>query len=344
MTYPKPLSKNNLRKLYEESGITDKESEFLHALFRSCANLYGIITVQEIFEIFEACAERNYYPKISRSKLMKFSGIVRREALTYNVYEFNELYSLERQRTSERRVVRKDMIIPGYYRFMHVWDIDEKRTRYQVYIPEDILAFQDDPASAGEMHLLQVLDQLVSTAAEIKGSAYARAENPNRGKALKDFSFVSHADKALADYYQNKKGIYAKSWNEQMELSRTLSASVHFLQKHKEREQYHPDDFNENLRRLLDDLEEAGVELTEAGFRTLVDAAVDLHNSIHSWYRRGWSPKELHRQSTGGTPEIQFGRNIEKMIADGVYSREELVQHLEQAGIKVSNASKHGKN
>jgi hypothetical protein len=49
MTYPKPLSEKSLRKLYAEAGITDIESEFLHALFQSCANLYGVISVQDIY-------------------------------------------------------------------------------------------------------------------------------------------------------------------------------------------------------------------------------------------------------------------------------------------------------
>lgn len=344
MTYPKPLSEKSLRKLYAEAGITDIESEFLHALFQSCANLYGVISVQDIYDVYEDCALHNEYPKIRRSKLMKFSGIARREEQLYYVYEINEIYSLETPKNADRQVVRKDAVVPGWYRFNCVQSINESSMNYPLYFPEDILAYRDDPASPEEIQLLHFLDQLVSSLPEVKDTFQTMKPNPYLGKPLKDFRLETVYDRDMNEMYGNRKGAEGNYWRQTVKSLETLSASERLLKEYKERYQCSDLEFTRNLHMLVDDLEEAGVVLTEDEFRMLVQKITDLHNSMHSWYMRGWAPRELHRHAPAGTPVIYFGGNIEKMISDGTYSREELVKTIEESGLKAADASKYGRS
>ena len=89
MAYPKPLSERNIAKMYAEAGISEEEKKFLHDLFEACANLYGAVSVQDIYDVYDTCAETNAYPLIRRSKLLKFSAIARRETLPWYVFEVN---------------------------------------------------------------------------------------------------------------------------------------------------------------------------------------------------------------------------------------------------------------
>ena len=53
MSYPKPLSQKTLNKLYEKAGFSVEVQDYLHKLFTACVNLYGVITVKEIWDLLE---------------------------------------------------------------------------------------------------------------------------------------------------------------------------------------------------------------------------------------------------------------------------------------------------
>jgi len=73
---------------------------------------------------------------------------------------------------------------------------------------------------------------------------------------------------------------------------------------------------------------------------------MDFHNNFHSWSMNGWSPAELTRSmpKSKGPIQIAFGKNIEKMIANGEYDRKELVEVAEKAGLRVEPNSRNGKS
>ena len=48
----KPLSPKTLEKKYAELGLPQEKLSLLHDYYRSFANLYGVITVREAWDVF----------------------------------------------------------------------------------------------------------------------------------------------------------------------------------------------------------------------------------------------------------------------------------------------------
>ena len=112
MTYPKPLSEKTLRKKYEEAHISGDVREFLHHFFAACANLYGTVDINEIWEIYQEL--KDDFPRIHKTDLVRFSAIARREKNPYYIYEVEELYPEDYDfsivfDTVENRKIRHEM-------------------------------------------------------------------------------------------------------------------------------------------------------------------------------------------------------------------------------------------
>ena len=52
MAYPKPLSEKSLARLYAQSGLSEKQIDYLHRFFRACANLYGAIDLHAVWDLY----------------------------------------------------------------------------------------------------------------------------------------------------------------------------------------------------------------------------------------------------------------------------------------------------
>ena len=52
MAHPKPLSEKSLARLYQKSGLTQEQSEYLHSLFQACANLYGAVQLRVVWDVY----------------------------------------------------------------------------------------------------------------------------------------------------------------------------------------------------------------------------------------------------------------------------------------------------
>ena len=70
MAYPKPLSEKSLARLYQQSGISKEQSEYLHSLFQACANLYGAVQLRVVWDVYQAQTEA---PKLRRKDIISFS-------------------------------------------------------------------------------------------------------------------------------------------------------------------------------------------------------------------------------------------------------------------------------
>ena len=107
MSYPKPLSKKTLKRLYQEANLSEEAQAFLHTLFLACANLYGAIEMRSVWGIY---LKLEQVPKLRRKDLLAFSSIVRREIQSYYVYEIEELYSEEPHSEMDRHIVHRDLV------------------------------------------------------------------------------------------------------------------------------------------------------------------------------------------------------------------------------------------
>ena len=92
MAYPKPLSQKTIDKMYLDSGLTEEKITFLRRLFDGAAALYGVITLDNLWNVYREYASKIPAVRIHRKDIYNFSSIARREVHDYYVYEVDELY------------------------------------------------------------------------------------------------------------------------------------------------------------------------------------------------------------------------------------------------------------
>lgn len=328
MSYPKPLSEKSLARLYAQSGLTQPQTDYLHGLFRACANLYGAIELRDMWLIHQG--QKNA-PSIRRKDLLAFSAIARREEAPYYVFEIDELYSEEKRTDLSRMVVHRDLIGTGYGRLARFYILMEEAGQYGYYQPEDILAYVDPKPSEEETALRAFLDELKVTAATCVPPYGDPYPCEHRGQKLGEFSFLTRDERSEAEIMARNKAEYAAflRWNEGTEAEKLFR---HFRNV----ELIHSREFNMNIKNFLSELTEVGAELSMEEMNELLQLLMNYHNNTRVWCMCGWSPTEMMRMSPPSMPEsISIGPNMKKMFESGELNRDEFMEKIRKLGIKV---------
>ena len=142
MSYPKPWSEKTIAKKYAEAGIDEEKKELLGKLFDACANLCGIKSIQEIWEVYETCL-KDKVPVLKKRDILQYSSIARREKHIYRIYEIDELYAEEERKEERRLLVNKGITFPDVRSRYYIYRTEYGRARFPGYYPEDILAYAD---------------------------------------------------------------------------------------------------------------------------------------------------------------------------------------------------------
>lgn len=329
MAYPKPLSEKSLARLYQKSGLTQEQSEYLHSLFQACANLYGAAPLRVVWDVYQAQTDA---PKLRRKDIVSFSEIARRETLPYYIFEIDELYSEEKRADLSREIVSKALVGYGYGKFTRYYRLMESLGQEPYYIPGDILPFASQQPSKEEAKLLTFLNELTVTAEQ----CYPRYGNPypcdHRGKRLKEFSFLNRDECFEEEYLTNNNGALL-SFRES--VSGTEAEKI--LRQYCCNENIDSLGFNTHLNDIMEELAEVGVELSKRQAQELIYLLTDYHNNSHLWCMCGWAPSDLARQYQPSRPtSISFGPNMQKMFADGTMDRNEIVRELQKMGVDIS--------
>ena len=330
MAYPKPLSQKSIERRYHEAGMSDEVRRFLHDLFAACANLYGGIPLRDVWEIYKYLEITS--PKIRRKDLVTFSAIVRREQQPYYIYEIEELYLDEPHQDLERHIVSRELVTTGYYRFVRFHQVMQMAVDKPYYVPEDMLAWKEPVPLKEETALLTFLGELVSTADEVTPQYGDPYPNENKGKKLKDFSFLTSHEQIEIDLMkrpeEKEKFLKEISGNAAEKLMRSFKLNAH-LGIHNPAE---------NLKHLTEGLDEAGVQMDENQFSQLIQLTMDFHNNSHLWCNAGWTPADLFRAMyhAGQKPLISFGPGYQQAFAEGTLDRDEMIRELHKHGFDVA--------
>lgn len=86
---PEMYNRRKLNALYREIPMQDAAFRMLRKYFNAAANLYGVIPVRKVYEIFQ---DQNP-GKISRDQFLAFSEIARHECEDYYILGDDELYA-----------------------------------------------------------------------------------------------------------------------------------------------------------------------------------------------------------------------------------------------------------
>lgn len=338
MTYPKPLSEKTLLRMYEKANINEKKSEFLHNFFLASANLYGIVVLRHLCDIFEEVSKEYKVNDITKEDLISFSAIARREDAPYYVYEIDELYSEEKRCELDREIVHKSLVTPMRKKSMY-YDLAEEQADKPYYIPKKFLSYVNPKISMDEINLLNYLKSLKVTAKTSENRYGRKFTCEHIGKTLGNFSYRSFIENELYDYYN---GAYSNhpSKNERYlnEIIENTSGSEaeKLVRRFKKVCNTGCEDLTQCCTDILDEINVVGVQLSEKQVKKLMNLLMIYNNNSHLWINRGWKPSTLARQSQHDMPTaLSLGPGIQKEISEGKINREELEEYCRRFGIDL---------
>jgi len=326
MAYPKPLSEKSIERMYLQAGLSVESRVFLHKLFTACSNLYGVISVRSIWDLYRKMQDTA--PKLRRKDVIAFSAITRREVQSYYVFELSELFSAEKNFDLDRLVVNRALVGAGYGKYNRFYSLMDELRDVPFYLPEDILAYADPVMESQEKALLKFLGNLKVTA-EMSMPKYGKPYPcANKGKRLKEFSFMNRDESIFVEYEKKRPAVqtalieeYSGTEAEKILRQQNLYHHIGWL------------DPATMFQIMLDELMEVGVELSERQLERLLELTRDQYNNKHLWYLCGWSPVDL-ADVTGPPTAISFGPGIMQSIADGTLDKDELVDRVHQLGLE----------
>jgi hypothetical protein len=339
MSYPKPLSEKSLAKMYREAGLDEKKSDFLHKFFSACANFYGTIALRDAWELLKNIAEQYGADTIKRKDLIAFSSIARREDVPYYVYEIDELYTAEKRSNLDRQIVHKSLIRAGYGQRTDYYHVAERQYGKPYYLPEDLLAYAVPKTSPQEAKLLHFLSGLKVTASKSEDSLGRKHTCIHKGKTLGSFSF-RNSDETFSYQWAAGEIEGHPSVNEKVlrELTERTAGSEaeKIVRQYREECNIGVQNPSDSICRIMDELNEVGVCLSEARCRALVDLLTEFNNESHLWCNCGWTPSDLSKR-TGRTPptSMSLGPGIMKLAAEGKIDLKEFEEELRKYGVKL---------
>ena len=328
MSYPKPLSEKSIEKLYQQADFSAEVRDFLQSFFNACANLYGAIALRDVWHIYGALSDA---PKLRRKDLLTFSGIVRREEHSYYVFEVDELYSAESRNDLDRFIVSKELVSSRYGKFHLFYRLMEELDNKPYCVPVQFLSYAEPVPSAEETALVAFLSNLTSVTDECDPKHGKAVLNEHKGMKLGEFSFLNASERFEVEWLK-KRPSALKEFLE--DCSGAVSEKImRFLKRGDHLGRQNP---VESLQWLIDDLEEAGVEMTFDKVDALSKLVMDFHNSSHLWCLSGWQPNELVKMYHGKSlTAISFGPEMQKTFADGSLEKDELVREIRKMGLDV---------
>lgn len=340
MSYPKPLSEKSLCRLYAEAGLNEGQIRFLHDFFAACANLYGVITAEDAWDVYRELSTKAETPKLHRRDMYAALGILRREPVSYYVFEADEVYTEEPRADKLRIVVLREIVPQRYGRFWDLYHILEASCGKPFFVPVNFLEYVTMPESKDEQELLALLGNLKATRSEYKDECGHTHLCKYQGKYLKDFSFIGADEEfelsRLRGELEGFKGNQKKAEEYEKEIN-SITADRYLVTGLKWRNSIGYFSPAKSIEYFFDSLTEMGVVLpSEKQADKLLSVINSMNNNQHLWCNHGWTPNELSAHLSGSAqPTLLFGSGIQDAFANGSMERAELERKLKEMGIEV---------
>lgn len=335
MPYPKPLSEKSIARLYAEAGLQEEQIAFLHTFCLACANLYGVISAEEAWDVYRELSAKTQTVRLHRRELYAALGILRREELPYYVFEVDEVYSGDARRDGLRLIVYRELVGFGYGKFFKLYVVDENTAGKPFYVPENLLSYTVLPESEQEQALLRFLNGLRSTRSQYTNPLGKIRTCPYKGKYLHEFAYISERASFELDWLngriEGRKGNPKRAAELEAKL-KSVTAARYLVEELKWGNNLGHIKVADQIKYFFNDLTAMGVVLSgQKQEEALLHAIFEMCTNQHLWCNRGWTPKGLSaRMGGGGEPTFGFGWELEQMIADGAIDKDEGVRILRE--------------
>lgn len=345
---PKPASQTALNKKYqflamETKGRLDITTEkgrnnlnLLQKYYNAFSNLYGAIILSDAWDLFKI-AEEDITSKrhIIKKDFFTFSEVARYENHDYFVLEIDELYEEEKRGGAATRfILNKKLYSKGYARFADYYWLAEEQYNHPLCIlnSEELLSWAQPGfqwCSSEGAALKQFIENLT---VDSKSENLDTNGEKIAGKCLKDFIFWH---KTETDFYKYITREWEKKAFEEQQnivesekilrsIERYINIPIGYV------------DVSDNLRFILNDLEEVGILITELQLKTFLKLFIDFSNNSRRWPLSGWKPIELPiPYNSDAKPAISFGKNMQKAFEDGTLNKEEIIEGIKKLGLVV---------
>ena len=309
MAYPKPLSKKSIEKMF--SSWDTKTVETLHRYFEAFSNLYGIVQLSEAWKIF-----KKFEPKIHKKQFFEFSTIVRREDVSYYIFEIDELYSDERRLDKERFIVNKEIVSKGYGKLRWFYLLHEYQYNKPYYSEADLLEVSDHRLY--DVELRPFVENMIFQNGE------------NSGKKFSDAYFLTDSERFDLDFYKSEvKQNYIRQ-----------QADIPFSEKLMKRIVRYTE-FTDNMIHYVTEFLENNDFLfeSEEQVNEFLGLLQNFVSKSHLWRNCGYSPEELHSMYYGNKGSeirtVVFGPGIRQAFEDGTIDKDEVIKKFKEMGVEV---------
>lgn len=335
MSYPKPLSTQSLEKKYSDACLTGDQRVFLHLLFSACSNLYGVIHIRDVWDVYRKITD--YKPKIHRKDLIAFSSIVQREEQPYFVLDESELFVDGSERDTERYIVNGQIVGKGPARYAYVYDLLDNQGNRPYNVPDNFLGNSISVPSIEETMLLDYLRNLKITLDEYENEWGVKFKCEDKGKRLGETDTLSFFEKTMIELEKRP------SFREHLEKTLSGSKAERMLRKLKLRINIGTPPFGETVKYLFQEIDENGVVLSEKEDETLLSMIQVFNNKSRLWHNCGWSPYELsiHLYGKEGAPaglhRLSIGPNMREHFQNNPKEWEDFLRKAKEMGIEVDD-------
>lgn len=291
MSYPKPYTSRTIEKHLKEAGFSRENSAFLDSFFKASANLYGIVSLRQMFALYRDYRKLREAPKLHLRDFASFAEITRRAQCNYHVYLYDEVFD---DHNGEEGmigsvIIHTDLLMSGRDPFAAVRNLlahVEQSMRF--YMDPYFLSYTGEMDESDEAKdLKEFYGNLKSTAAKLYTGEVCEQQNPYIGSCLKDMMVLSaekeaEYQKRQEDPQKNEKAL------KQLEAEKR---SADALLLHSTRAFQRLGYMNELLEiRVQSLLELYGVSLRNEQQRHLEELLKAYTETMPCDRLRGWSP------------------------------------------------------
>ncbi len=208
-----PLSLKTLARKYAELGLSQEKLDLLHDYFLCFSNLYGVISVNEAWNVFKHYEGSN---RLHKRDFVAFSGIVKREpGHPYSVLELQDAYSEETTEDPEERLIVNNRLIgSGYGKYILLYHTVDRQVDKPYYLPNERSSFLANVED--RFFLSPEGKQMVKFLGKLKTDGrYRDFDGKPRGdildldgklvagKCLSDFACYTRTEQFDIDYFKN---------------------------------------------------------------------------------------------------------------------------------------------